>query len=365
MEFIADRIGDTGALFALGLLVGLVFGSAAQHSRFCLRAATAEVARGQMGPKMAIWLIVFLTALLATQAARQAGLLDPSEARQLSGVGSLSGAIIGGLLFGVGMILARGCASRLLVLSATGNMRALVTGLVLTLVAQASLRGVFAPVREALFNLWTIDGVAARNLLDRIGGDAEGAIMGAAALLVAALGLAMFRRVGRSRILAASLVGLAVAGGWVGTYALAQVSFTPVALSSVTFSGPSADTLMGLVNERSLALSFSIGLIPGVMAGSGLMALATGEFRIERFSAETGMERYLLGACMMGFGSMLAGGCAVGAGVSGGAVFSLTAWVAVFSMWMGALAAITIGDTLAEGRGAGPTSGPSPRPSGS
>ena len=29
MEFIADRIGDTGALFALGLLVGLVFGSAA------------------------------------------------------------------------------------------------------------------------------------------------------------------------------------------------------------------------------------------------------------------------------------------------------------------------------------------------
>ncbi|NNK79118.1 MAG: YeeE/YedE family protein [Litoreibacter sp.] len=354
MEVIADWIGDTGALFALGLVVGLVFGSAAQHSRFCLRAATVEVAHGQLGPKMAIWLIVFLTALLATQLAHRTGYLDPSEARQLSGIGSLSGAILGGLLFGVGMILARGCASRLLVLSATGNMRALVTGLVLTLVAQASLRGVFAPVREGLFNLWTIDGEAARNLLDRIGGEQDMAIATASVLLVAAFGLAVLRQVPRSRVVAAGLVGLAVAGGWVGTYALAQVSFTPVALSSVTFSGPSADTLMGLVNERSLALSFSIGLIPGVMAGSGLTALATGEFRIERFSAETGMERYLLGACMMGFGSMLAGGCAVGAGVSGGAVFSLTAWVAVFSMWIGALAAITVSDTLAQGRGAGP-----------
>lgn len=40
----------------------------------------------------------------------------------------------------------------------------------------------------------------------------------------------------------------------------------------------------------------------------------------------------------MGFGSMLAGGCAVGAGLSGGAILALTAWVAVFCMWVGAVA---------------------------
>ena len=65
-------------------------------------------------------------------------MLDVSEARQLAATGSLSGAIIGGLMFGAGMILSRGCASRLLVLSGTGNLRALVTGLILTIVAQAS-----------------------------------------------------------------------------------------------------------------------------------------------------------------------------------------------------------------------------------
>jgi uncharacterized membrane protein YedE/YeeE len=38
----------------------------------------------------------------------------------------------------------------------------------------------------------------------------------------------------------------------------------------------------------------------------------------------------------MGFGGMLAGGCAVGAGVTGGAVMALTAWVALFFMWLSA-----------------------------
>ena len=50
------------------------------------------------------------------------------------------------------------------------------------------------------------------------------------------------------------------------------------------------------------------------------------------------MERYLVGGALMGFGSMLAGGCAVGAGVSGGAILALTAWLAVFFMWIGAMA---------------------------
>jgi uncharacterized protein len=47
----------------------------------------------------------------------------------------------------------------------------------------------------------------------------------------------------------------------------------------------------------------------------------------------------------MGFGSMLAGGCAVGAGVTGGAIFALTAWVSLFGMWLGAGLADRLIDT--------------------
>ncbi len=48
------------------------------------------------------------------------------------------------------------------------------------------------------------------------------------------------------------------------------------------------------------------------------------------------MPRYIVGAILMGFGSMLAGGCAVGAGVTGGALFAVTAWVTLLGMWIGA-----------------------------
>jgi uncharacterized protein len=47
------------------------------------------------------------------------------------------------------------------------------------------------------------------------------------------------------------------------------------------------------------------------------------------------MPRYIVGAILMGFGSMLAGGCAVGAGMTGGAIFAVTAWLTLGGMWVG------------------------------
>ena len=337
IEVLIDTLGDGGTLMLAGAIVGLVFGFAAQHSRFCLRAATVEVAEGRFGPRLAIWLLAFLAAALSVQGAISAGWLDVSESRQLAATGSLSGALVGGGLFGAGMVLARGCASRLLVLSATGNLRALITGLVLTLVAQASLRGVLAPAREAIAGLWTIPGGPARNMLSIFGLSTSTVLWIAGVGLLAAVGFALLRAVPVTRLIAALFVGVAVGLGWLLTFAIAQTSFEVVPIASVTFTGPATDTLMGLVNAPELPASFGIGLVPGVFLGAGLMALLSGEFAIQRFGPEVPMERYLIGACLMGFGAMLAGGCAVGAGLSGGSVFSLTAWCAVFAMWIGAM----------------------------
>lgn len=216
----------------------------------------------------------------------------------------------------------------MLVLSATGNLRAVVTGLVLTLAARSALRGALAPAREGLAALWTVRGGAARNLLIQLG-----ATSGSVAF-VAALLHPRQNALQTSHVIAALGVGIAVAFGWLGTYTVAMNSFDVVAISSVTFTGPSTDTLMGLVNSTKLPLGFGIGLVSGVFVGVGLMALLTGKAKIQRFGPDTPMEVYLAGAALMGFGSMLAGGCAVGAGMSGGAIFTLTAWVTVGCMWV-------------------------------
>ncbi|MCV6595053.1 MAG: YeeE/YedE family protein [Silicimonas sp.] len=338
IEALLDRLGDGGVLMLVGVVTGALFGASAQHSRFCLRAATVELSEGRFGPRLATWLVAFSAAVLSVQAAVVFGYLDLGDVRQLASPGSLSGAMIGGAMFGAGMILARGCASRLLVLSGTGNLRALVTGLILTLVAEASLRGALSPAREALSGLWIIEGGEARDLLARLGLSPEIAATGAAVALLVAIGLAFREKLAVTRWVAAMLVGVAVGLGWVLTYAVSQVSFELVPVGSVTFTGPSTDTLMGLISAPEMPLSFGVGLVPGVFLGSAAMALLRGEWAIQRFGPDTPMERYLLGALLMGFGAMLAGGCAVGAGMSGGAVFSLTAWAAVLFMWLGAMA---------------------------
>lgn len=191
-----------------------------------------------------------------------------------------------------------------------------------------------------------------RNILTIIGMDSAAAAV--VSLFVLAWAIMLAYRGGKStaQVFAAFVVGFSVALGWILTYAIQQTSFEVVSLSSVTFTGPSADTLMSLVNEPVIPMTFAIGLIPGVFLGSGTMAATHGQFKIQRFDGELRMERFLVGAVLMGFGSMLAGGCAVGAGMSGGAIFALTAWVAVFFMWIGAMVTVWVMESCAAAAGA-------------
>jgi uncharacterized membrane protein YedE/YeeE len=235
-------------------------------------------------------------------------------------------------MFGSGMVLAGGCASRLLVLSATGNMRTLVAGLVLTVVAQASLRGGLSPMREEISSWWLVDANSRgfSHWMPPYGGILLGALF-----LMLAFWLVRGNRVNRWWSIAAVVTGLSIALAWLLNSLHAASSFDVVPVKSISFTGPSADTLMGLINQPSLPLSFDVGLVPGVFLGSLLAALVSREFKWQQFTSQSGTLRFLVGASMMGFGSMLAGGCAVGAGVSGGAVLVVTAWVALLCMWIG------------------------------
>lgn len=326
--------GPVGALF--GLLTGLVFGVSAQRSSFCLRAATVEFARGALGGKVAIWLLTFSTALVWVQAAEGLGLFRAADSRMMNVAGSWSGAVIGGLMFGAGMVLARGCSGRLLVLAATGNLRSVVSGLIFAVVAQMSLHGWLAPLRTGLAALWVTPDGRNLNLATMLGLPQGTGLALGLALAVLAIALAIRARIGARVLVFASGVGFAVALGWVLTWTLAANAWEPVNVTSATFTGPSANTLMFFL-QPAPALSFDIGLVPGVFLGAFLAAVLTGSFRFQGFDGEGAMRRSMTGAVLMGFGGMLAGGCAIGAGVTGGSILVATAWVALAAMWVGAV----------------------------
>ncbi|UWQ31887.1 YeeE/YedE family protein [Leisingera sp. M527] len=334
---LVEHIGEAPAAALFGLLTGAVFGVAAQRSRFCLRAATVEFASGRLGDKVAVWLLTFSTAVVWVQAAQMLDLMDSADARMMAVPGSWSGAILGGLMFGGGMVLARGCSGRLLVLAATGNLRSVVSGLIFAVVAQISLSGLLSPARDWLAGLWITEGGRNLDLLAALGLPKAGGLVLGLATAALALVLAQRNRIGAARLVFASGVGFAVALGWALTYALSQVSFDPVQIESATFTGPSAHTLMFFL-DRNAVLEFDIGLVPGVFIGAMLAAALAGEMKLQAFDSPSTMRKAMIGAALMGFGGMLAGGCAIGAGVTGGSIFTGTAWAALFCMWAGAVA---------------------------
>lgn len=345
---ILEVIDESELAALMGLLTGAVFGVAAQRSSFCLRAATVEFARRSLGPRLAVWFLTFSTAVIWVQGAQILGLFDATEARMMAVTGSWSGAIIGGLMFGVGMVLSRGCSGRLLVLAATGNLRSVVSGLIFAVVAQMSLHGWLAPLRQWLAGLWVTPGGRNLDLLAALSLPRGAGLLVGGLFLLPAFWLVARNRIALSTVFFASGVGFAVALGWVATFGLSQIAFEPVNVTSATFSGPSANTLMFFLTEKPM-LDFDIGLVPGVFLGAFVAAALRRELRFQGFEGAGQMRRSMLGAVLMGFGAMLAGGCAIGAGVTGGSIFAATAWLALLCMWIGATLTDRLVDQPREG----------------
>lgn len=331
-----ERYGDGSVLAVGGLAVGALFGFFAQRSRFCLRGAVIEFWRHQFGEKLAVWLLAFASCVVAVQLLSLGHLLDTGSARQIASRGSLSGALLGGLLFGAGMIMTRGCASRLLVLSANGNLRALLSGLIFAVVAQASLSGSLAPLRNTISNWWTVEAGASRDLLALTGVGAWGGLAAGLVWLSAAVYFAVRSGWGAWKWIGGVGCGMGVAAAWWFTSLVAGSSFAPIQIQGLTFSGPSAEWLMRVLATPAPRVGFDFGLLPGVFAGSFIGAWIGRDLKLEGFTDGYSMRRYIAGAMLMGFGSMLAGGCAVGAGMTGGSIFALTAWITLLGMWVGA-----------------------------
>jgi uncharacterized membrane protein YedE/YeeE len=333
-----ETYGDHLVLAFGGALIGLLFGFSAQRSKFCARAAVIEGCEGEWRQRFAGWMLGFAAAILVVQFAMVMGFLKPESSRHLGAQGSISGSVLGGLMFGIGMIMTRGCASRLIILSASGNLRAWISGLLFAVTVQATISGAFAPARQSIANWWLVDGGPERNVFSMVGLPSESGML----IGFIFLGIALWRfraTAGSAKpmVVGNILVGVCVAMGWLLTQWIANVSFEPIPVQGLSFSSPSAEWLTRvLYTDTAPKFGFDAGLLPSVFVGSLIASVLFGEFKFEGFQTENKLGHYLSGAILMGFGAVLAGGCTVGAGMSGGVVFSNTAWLTLISIIAGA-----------------------------
>ncbi len=326
-------------------LLGGVLGALALKSNFCTMGALSDIVFMEDWRRFRSWMLAVAVAILGTQGMHMAGMLDIGKANFLTPSLGWAGAIIGGLLFGYGMTMAGGCGNKTLVRLGAGNLKSLVVVLVLGFTGYMTMRGLIAVPRIELekTNLdFKALGIASQGIPAILGSlGLEAATARIAAIAIVAGGLLIFCLKSKEfltspvHLFSGVAIGLIITGGWAVSGILGADEFDPLPLTSYTFVGPTSDTMQYLMTFTGSKMNFGVAAVIGVVTGSFLAAILTGEFHIEAFSDASDMKRHLLGAAMMGVGGVLAMGCTFGQGLTGMSTLALSSVIALVSICIG------------------------------
>lgn len=345
------RVVVWGAL-PLGLLLGVV----AQSTRFCVRGGIADWVTFQGPARLFSWVLAIAAGAVLLQSMIGLGLFDAGRTLAWNERLLWFSALAGGLLFGIGMMLAPGCPQRCLVKAGAGDLTAGVTLLVIAVVAVMTLRGILAVPRTGLFDSLSVTLSHPQDLGSLLGGalaTPAGLVRAAlTALLVA--GTALFAwRVRRQLDAGAWIGGLGVGlvlalafylTGRVGFVAEHPETLDPAWLGTqgkrpegLSFVAPLANALdlLTLWTDKNTVATFGVMLSLGIVLGSHLSARWRGEYQVESFATVRELRHSVVGGALMGFGGVTALGCSVGNGVTGAALLSTGSVLAIVGMVAG------------------------------
>lgn len=308
-----------------GTVVGVAFGYALQRGRFCTNTGFRDILLLGDSTLFRAWALAVLVQLLGVTALSSLGLLTTTAPPFWWAAN-----ILGGLLFGIGMVLAGGCSS--------GTCYRVGEGLAGSLLALLGFgagivvmgQGALLPLQTALRSrILGIDGqtMTVDNLL---GVDPWWVVTPLALAL-----LIWFWRSGRSSYRS---------GGWEWQWAGAALGLIGIVawLASTASGRPFGLSMTGPLRSW-FALLFGGGgtidwgsmLIVGLLLGSFLSA---GAHRELRWRVPKG-ERLLqagIGGVLMGLGAQLAGGCTIGHSLTGLSVLSVGSVVSTLAILTGA-----------------------------
>lgn len=351
----------TSLALAAAFVLSAVFGAVARSTRFCTMGAISDVVNMGDWTRVKQWAAAGGIALIGFSALVFAGLVDPGQTLYASSRILWLSALVGGLLFGAGMVLSSGCGNKTLVRLGGGSLKALVVLLVMGISAFATLKGITAVLRVATVDAVHVDLATNASLPDVLAAALQvhgpslrlliGLVVGGALLAWAAW--ARETRDVRS-LVGGALIGLLVVAAWwlSGHWAvveehpltlehvfLATNSGRAEALSFVTPVAYAIDWLM-FYSDANKLLTLGIASVGGVVTGAALQALWTREFRWEGFAGTGDLAHHVTGAVLMGIGGVTAMGCTIGQGLSALSTLSIASLPAIAGIVAGAVAGL-------------------------
>lgn len=356
---IADLLTLQTQVLWAAFAVAVAFGFIAQRTHFCTMGAISDIVNMGDWTRMRMWGMAVGVAMLGFYAMAWLGWIDAGKSIYTSGRVIWLSVLVGGALFGFGMVLASGCGSKTLVRIGAGSLKSLVVFLVMGVAAFATLRGVFAVLRvntvdKMAFEMPTGSAIPAW-LASGLGLDP--ALTGLAVALLVGGALVVWALVGSdfrgsfNNVLGGLGIGLVVVAMWWVSGHLGFVPEHPETLEAVylasnsgrmeslTFTAPMAYVLDWLIffSDTSKLLTFGVVTVMGVVVGSLACALIEGSFRWEGFRSTQDTALHIAGGACMGVGGVTALGCTIGQGLSGLSTLSFTSMIAVAGIVLGAI----------------------------
>ncbi|MEB8095749.1 YeeE/YedE family protein [Staphylococcus caprae] len=321
-----------------GLIVGVLLGFVMQRTRFCLAGGFRDM-YVQKSNKMFYALLVAITV-------QSIGLLI------LTSFGAIKvpthtfpvvGTIIGSFIFGIGIVLAGGCATGTWYRAGEGLIGSWVALILYAVTSAITKTGVLLPLMNVINRPTNVNASVSHS---------TGIPNWVLVLILTVITITLVvRTLRKPKVMVPKLkqkhTGIRhylferryhpfVAGIAVGLIALlawpmSESTGRPYGLGITT---PSANLINYLVSGNSKFIDWGVLLVLGIFVGSYIAARGSKEFKW-RLPDKTTIRNSAFGGILMGFGASVAGGCSIGNGLVETATMSWQGWIGLGSMIIG------------------------------
>ncbi len=342
--------------FGTAIFMGLALGYILQRGRFCLNSAFRDIIFMQDMTLFRAYLLALVVAAVGSNLIEDLGFLqainadtgafETTELLRQSFVPIAN--ILGGFLFGLGIVLAGGCASGIVYRIGEGQLSALIATLGFFFGAVMTADGLLSPINNYLKGFKVeINGTTSPAIWDLFGG---GPALKWLTIAIFAVGVLTFVFAGKPEFKSKSkgfawgttgvVIGvLTITAWWVSSYfggaprGMAVSGpireFFSVLLTKSTHSSFPEFSFLGIFRG-----SWGMFFIFSVPFGALLSALALKEFKW-KIPPATEFLTVFFGSILMGIGAVIAGGCNLGHGITGMSTLAVSSLVAIISIILG------------------------------
>jgi uncharacterized membrane protein YedE/YeeE len=348
----------SGSIFSVlsAITLGVMLGFVLQRGRFCLNSAFRDIIFVKDLTFFRAYLLCISVAIIGTNILESAGLIftyDQEAGRFVSTELMRQNFVpianvLGGFLFGLGIVLAGGCASGIVYRLGEGQIGALIAIVGFFFGIGMTTDGILSPVREYLKSFKVeVFGVSNPAIWDLFRGG-PAAKWGTIAIFTIVMLAFVFKgkpSFGKSTKgyawgLTGVLVGLLTILAWEISSVFGG---TPRGLAITTplrelFNSMLTNSTHSPFQEFSFIGIFTgtwgVFFILAVPFGAWISAVGLKEFKWKTPPAKEVITVFF-GSVLMGIGAVIAGGCNLGHGVTGMSTMSLASLVAIISIMLG------------------------------